>query len=178
MSSNFKLYIIYSTDNLENISKFLSKYTTLPNKIGPIRKDYTRNIKTGAYNKSNRRLVILDESVFINLCKSGFDNPDNDFCIMEYEIRKDNKPPYDSVMHLYFPYSIENKEKIRNKLDYISNITILNKDCYHIHDGMVEFSSSVNDFTRIIVKIIVDNYSDSRVSWCRKKFYKKVNLYF
>lgn len=178
MGDRFKLYIIYSELGLTEISNIIALHTSYPEEMGPMRKDYTRNVKTGKYQESNRRFIIITEDVFKRLTESGYNNEENDkFYIDDYEIRGNNKPPGDSVMHYYFPDNEVNKPVIENRMKFIQKLGLFSEKDYSIHDGVVEFSNKVDDYTRIIVKIILDDFK-CRVSWCRKCAFKNVKHSF
>lgn len=178
MERRFKIYIIYSDFSLEDIlAKFLP-YIHKKSELGSLRKDFTRDIKTGEYRSNNRRFVLMSEELFERLSDAGMSNEENeDFCICEFQIRNDNKSPKDSVMHYYFPYSVDNKEKIIAKLKFFEDLEIINSSDYFIHDTIVEFSNRVSDYTKVIIKIIIDD-KDCRVSWCRKRVFNRIKHVF
>lgn len=178
MGDMFKLYIIYSNLGLIDILTKICSYASSPKEVGSIRKDYTRNSETGQYLKSNRRFIILHDNLFELLKKEGYNTEgEKEFYIIKYEIRTSNKSPKDSVMHYYFPNHKENKLGIIGKMEYISNMGLFSKEDYYIHDGVIEFSPNVNEYIRIIVKIVLDEI-DCRVSWCRNKVFKTVDCVF
>lgn len=178
MCDRFKLYIIYSNRKLKDILQLLINSTSSPSEIGPLRKDFIRNVKTGEYREIDRRYVILSDDVFNDLVKSGLTNESNtEFFIEEFTLCNENKAPKDSLMHFYFPYSNNNKKSISDKLIYIQSLGIFSSDDYFVHDGVVEFSSNVSKYTKIIIKIILDNI-DCRVSWCRKGAFNNIKHKF
>ena len=62
-------------------------------------------------------------------------------------------------------------------MKFIQKLGLFSEKDYSIHDGVVEFSNKVDDYTRIIVKIILDDFK-CRVSWCRKCAFKNVKHSF
>lgn len=171
----YKLYIIFSNKNLNYILEIILNNSPSQLEVGPLRRDYTRDAKTGKYKNSNRRFIILSTNVFKELVKNGFGDENNeDFYIDEYEIRLENRSPLDSLMHFYYPENEKNKTSLVNKLKFIENMGFLKSEDYCVHNCIVEFSNKVNDYIRIILKIILDDVN-CRVSWCRKTKFKKYN---
>lgn len=178
MGDRFKLYIIYSELGLTEITKLIAVHTSYPEEMGPMRKDYTRNVKTGMYQESNRRFIIITENLFNKLKEAGYNNEDNEtFYIDEYEIRNSNRSPGDSVMHYYYPDYENNKPAIKSRLEFIQKLGLFSENDYVVHDSVVEFSNKVNEYTRIIIKIILDDVK-CRVSWCRKVAFKNIEHAF
>lgn len=174
-SDKFKLYIVYSDKCLNDILNLIIANTSSPSEIGPLRKDFLRHIKTGRYKENNRRFVILSDSVYQDLQKSGCSDENSDFYIERFEIRRENNSPKDCTSNLYFPPG--NANKIVNKIIFLKDIGLFDSDDYHIHDTVIEFSNRVSEYTRIIVKIILDTV-ECRVSWCRKEAFRKIKNRF
>lgn len=173
MADNFKLCIIYSNKNLKELLEIILNNSSSHSEIGPLRRDYTRDSRSGKYKKSNRRFIIISMNVYRELIKNGFGDENNEeFYIDQYEIRAENKAPLDSLMHLYYPESEDNKDTLTRKIKYIETLGFLKPEDYFIHDCIIEFSNKVNEYIRIIMKIILDDV-DCRVSWCRKSKFKK-----
>lgn len=178
MGDMFKLYIIYSKLGLADILGKICSYASSPEEVSSIRKDFTRNSKTGEYIRSNRRFIIVHDSVFEKLKTDGYNSEDGkDFFITQYEIRESNRAPNDCVMHYYFPNHQENKLEMIKKIEHMSNMGLFSVNDYVVHDGVIEFSPRVNDYIRIIVKIVLDTI-ECRVSWCRKKAFGTITRVF
>ena len=178
MGDKFKIYIIFTSKSLEDIYKIILDNSDNVLEIGPLRKDYTRDIRTGKYLNSNRRFIILSENIYDKLVKNGYgDENNNEFYIDNYQIRGENKAPLDSVMHYYYPKSDENKIKMTEKLKFFETMGFFKSEDYKVHDCIVEFSNRVNNYFRIIIKIILDDIN-CRVSWCRKKTFSKITHFF
>lgn len=168
-SYKHNLYIVYSNKNPEEIYLYLLSLPGIsPQQIGPVRRDYSRNDK-GQYLESNRRITLLDEDVYNILNNRKLLN------IKPYDIREDNYPPSDSVFHLYYPIKKGDETSlITRKIDWLNNLKI-SFECEIIEMdifGIVKFGDSIPDIKRILVKIILDDVDDFRVSWCKKKAFK------
>ena len=175
MGDSFKLYIIYSSYSLEQISELLKSHTSSGLDIGPLRKDFTRDNKNNVYHESNRRFILMKKNIYISLSKAGFANKNNEmFYITEYEIRGENKAPRDSVMHFYFPNTETNNLSILSKMKFTDETGIINSEDYSVHDGIVEFSDKVPDYIRTIIKVAIDE-KNCRVSWCKRFAYKNLS---
>ena len=171
----FKLYIIYSKLGLANILGKICSYASSPKEVSFIRKDFSRNSKTGEYFNSNRRFIILHNNVFEKLKLDGYNSEnEKEFTISEYEIRENNRAPKDCIMHYYFPDYQVNKLDMIKKIENMANMGLFSTDDYVVNDGVVEFSPKVNDYTKIIVKIVLDTI-ECRVSWCRKTSFGTIN---
>ena len=178
MGDMFKLYIIYSKLGLADILGKICSYASSPEEVSSIRKDFTRNSKTGEYFNSNRRFIIIHDNLFEKLKADGYNSDDGkEFIITEYEIRESNRSPNDCMMHYYFPDYHVNKLEMIKKMEHMANMGLFSIDDYVVHDGVVEFSSRVNDYIKIIVKIVLDTI-ECRVSWCRKKAFGTINRSF
>ena len=174
---SYNLFIIYSTSDLPTIVSSIYSYTTSKNQIGPIRKDFTRNQRTGKYSESNRNIILIRNSLFEILVKEGLTETNEfDFLITPYDIRKDNYPPEDSVDHLFFPPKNDSVDIIKKKLAYLSKIKCIEMDEWEVKDeGVVFFSESFPIIERIKIKIILDDIEDGfRVSWCKKKLFHRL----
>uniref|UniRef100_A0A6C0BC08 Uncharacterized protein n=1 Tax=viral metagenome TaxID=1070528 RepID=A0A6C0BC08_9ZZZZ len=177
MGDEFKLYIIYTSYGLEEISEILRPHIKSGFNIGPFRKDFTRD-KNNVYHESNRRFVLMKESIYLSLKESGYeDKENNDFSISEYEIRNENQAPRDSLMHFYFPSNPNNKLSVQSKMKYIDETGMINPEDYFVHDGIVEFSNRVSDQTRTIIKIAIDE-RNCRVSWCKRFAFRNLKRVF
>lgn len=178
MDRRFKIYIIYSDIGLEDIFRKILPYIHERSELGPLRKDFTRDLKTGEYKNNNRRFVLMSEDLFKRLADSGMSNEDDEeFYICEFQIRNDNKAPKDSVMHYYFPGGHENRESMITKMKFFEELNLFNSNDYVVHDTIIEFSNRVSDYIRVMVKIITDD-KNCRVSWCRKKAFNRIKHSF
>lgn len=182
---HYKLYVINTDEKLSGINSFLQERTNNKKEIGPMRKDFTRNIITGEYSESSRKLVILDKSFYQRLKNSGYGeqgSKSEEFEIIPYTIRnEDFAHKKSSVMHYYFPLETDqdNISCVRDKLDYFTKMGMINKEDWLIHDsGIVEFSENVTPTTRVIIKIIIDNPADCRVSWVRHEAWNRIVPHF
>jgi len=180
MEDFYNLYIVYSTSDVQTIFKCLYSYIKTKDQIGPLKKDFTRNTKTGKYVESNRTIILIKKSLYQILKREGFGKQNEyDFMITDYQIREDNHPPKDSVPHLFFPIntnlssSLSSIEIIETKLKYLSQMKMISLDSWIIKkEGLVIFTSKVDILDRIKIKIILDDVEDGfRVSWCKKKFF-------
>lgn len=104
------------------------------------------------------------------------------FLILPYILRnEDFAHKKSSLMHYYFPLEVDqdNLEIIRSKMDSMTYLKIINNEDWHIHDcGVVEFSKNVNSTTRVIMKIMLDDPSDCRVSWIRHDAWNRIDAYY
>lgn len=183
MEDQFKLYVLKSNSNLrmKDVCDILKLNASSPEKLGPIRRDFKRDRYTKDYSKTSKFITLIAESLFNKLVENGYgiSNPDREFVILEYEIRSENRPPEDSVMHCFFPDPDHNKDKVCEKLSYISSMSLISHDEYFVHnEGIVEFSNSVSDLVRIKIKIIMDNPDDCRISWCRNTLINRIRFHF
>lgn len=178
MCDKFKLYVIYSNRNLNDIMQLFMNSTKKPLEIGPLRKDFMRNIETGEYRETNIRYIILSDDVFEDLKTAGLSDENNEeFFIEEFNILKEYEAPKDCIKHFYFPYSNDNKDSIMNKLSDIQKLGFIQRSDYFVHNGVVEFSNSITYYHKIIIKIILDNV-ECRVSWCRMNVFNKIKRKF
>lgn len=178
MSDKFKIYIIYSSLGLGEIEELLKSHASSGFQIGPLRKDFTRDNESKLYVETNRRFILMSELVYNSLLSDGYGNSENKkFYITEYEIRSENKAPKDSVMQFHYPYTEDNKLSILSKMKFIDETGFISSNDYHVHDGVVEFSANVPEYTRIAIKISIDE-KNCRVSWCKKFAYRKIRCYF
>jgi len=183
MEDQFKLYVLKSNSNvrMKDVCDILKLNASSPEKLGPIRRDFKRDRYTKDYSKTSRFITLIAESLFNKLVENGYGvgNSDKEFTILEYEIRSENRPPEDSVMHCFFPVSETNRIKVCEKLSYISSMSLIASDEYYVHnEGIVEFSNKVSELVRIKIKIIMDNPDDCRISWCRNTLINRVRLHF
>jgi len=177
---NFNLFIIYSSENCYEILKSLHSYKHDDNEIGPIRNDFKRHIETSHYMESNRKIVLLKNTIFERLKNKGLNQKNNfDFRITSYKIRSDNYPPKDSLFYFFFIDKDENQKIVENKLSYFSFIGFLEKKDWIIENGVCFFTENVPILIRIKIKIIIDDIEDGfRVSWCKKKYFDKLKEKF
>lgn len=179
-SMNYKLYVVNTSKNLNELVDFLCQMTKNTKHIGPIRKDFTRNSITLKYSESSRKYIILSKVFYNNLKKHGYgEDGDNseEMEIIEYELSNESfAHKNSSMMHFYFP--VDNKENIKTitkRLQYFTNMKMLDLDDWYIHDeGIVEFSNAISNTTRAIIKIMLDNPEEFRVSWVRHKLWNKI----
>ena len=176
----FRLYVINSSEKLLKIYEILSVYAKTNKDIGPIRKEYTRNAVTREYTEKNRRLILLNQYFYDFLVDEGFGEEGSKSNILEiipYEITcQDYAHRQSSVMHFYFPVNnSENVKEMKIKMEYFTYLKIINKSDWWVHSlGVCEFSSNVDDPTKIMIKQILDSPMDFRVSWCRKSLFSKI----
>ena len=184
--SKYSLYVINSNYSITDIKKYLKKYASSSSDIGPIRNVYSRNKQTGEYTKVDQQLVILRVS-FYDFLLSQYNSllSQSNSLLLNIEPYIINKNEYSynnsSVMHYYFPLNKENNniEILKRKMTYFSSIEMINLDDWHIHDsGVCEFSETVSDEIRIYIKAIIDIHTDFRVSWCRKKHFNRITLFY
>ena len=183
MEDSYNLYIVYSTLPLDTVINSLYSYTTSDRQLGPTRKDFSRNTKTGKYLESNRKITLIKDSLYESLVTAGLSVENQyDFLISQYAIREDNYPPKDSIPHLFFPTSINKNctEKVSpeedivlQKMNYLSKMGLFKPDEWKIKKrGLVVFNKSVPVLIRIKAKIILDDPEDNfRVSWCKKRYF-------
>ena len=167
-SDKFKLYIIDSDKSLSDILNIIITNTSLPSEIGPLRKDFLRHFRTDRYKENNRRFIILSEFVYQEV-------RNKDLIINIFEINRENKSPKDCTSNLYFPPG--NSNKIVNKITFLKDLGMFDSDDYYVHSSVIEFSNRVSEYTRIIIKIILDTV-ECRVSWCRKEAFSKIKPQF
>lgn len=182
---HYKLYMINTDEKLSGIISFLQDRTKDKREIGPVRKEFTRNIITGEYSESSKKLILLDKSFYQKLKNSGYGEQgpkSDDFEIIPYMIRnEDFAHKKSSVMHYYFPLETDqdNIKCIRDKMEYFTKMGMIGDDDWFIHDcGIVEFSNNVTSTLRVIIKIMIDNPADCRVSWVRHEAWHRINHYF
>lgn len=184
-SLHYKLYVINTDEKIQGCLAFLNAKTKNIKEIGPIRKDFTRNIITREYTESSRKFVLLDKSFYQRLKNSGYGedgDKSEDFTIIPYAIRdEDFAHKKSSLLHYYFPLETDqdNIAILRNKLESLTYLEIIRADDWYIHDcGIVEFSKKVNATTRVIMKIMLDNPADCRVSWVRHEAWNRIDRHF
>lgn len=182
MVEEFKLYVIISEYNMKQIPVFLKPYTSNGSQIGSIRKDFNR-IKDGdeiIYVDSGKKYILLNTKVYDKLKNAGYSDVKNkSFYIFEYDIKPSDKSPKDSVPHFYFPHDSKdiNYIDIINKMEFIDETGIIQREDYHIHRGIVEFSPKVDEETRCIIKKAIDDVK-CRVSWCKKFAFKNIDFFY
>lgn len=182
MSDKYRLYIIYSSRGIGSIFNFIKTKTDNIKDIGPMRKNYFRNIERNQYFETAERFVILSSSLYEHLCALGYGKNNlkkEDFEIIPYQIiNEDYAHRRSSTMNFYFPIEKgkKNHEKIKEKMEYFTAMGMISKNDWYIHDNncICEFSRRVNDITKIYIKIIVDCPIDFRVSWCRLNLFSKI----
>lgn len=178
MTDGFKLYTVSTSKSIDDIYNILLGKAPSILDIGPIRDAFRRERVTGKYKKINKKFVLTTDAVYSGMKSSGYCDVNNkELYMAEYEIRDDNRPPEDSVMHYYFPPSKETEDDVRDKLNFLKKMKLLNEEDYSIHDGIVEFHDKVPELTRISLKILIDT-PFCRVSWCRAKAFNSVTKKF
>lgn len=177
MVDTFNLYKIISTCENNELLTTLFSYATDPLQVGPIRKDFSRNIKTNTYIESNRRIVLIKDSLFTILKTHNLHIKNKyDFVITPYQIKPDNYPPEDSTFILYFDSNEETLRKLRFKLKSLKKLGILYGD-YEIKDKGIAILKDIDQLTYIKIKTILDDIEDGfRVSWCKKNAFKTLNI--
>lgn len=175
------LYKIISSLEIDDILDILSSYEDIIGQVGPIRNDMSRDKKTGQYKMSNRKIVILDNIIYERLRQVNLDTKTNfDFMIKPYEINENNYPPVDSTSSLYFSNVKDNLKIATKRLSYLEKRGLLKLGTYSLipknKDCLIIFDDSVTIINRIIIKTILDDPEDFRVSWCKKKLYNLLVL--
>ena len=180
---NYDLYIINTSKNIRKILDILGEITDNEMQVGPIRKDFERNQETKNYTELQRKLIILRRDIFVKidlLLKSK--DKINDFEVIRYKLKKENYAfPKTSCMHFYYPLSkdVDCNKVISDKMNFLQRIGMINDDEWYVHEaGICEFSNTVPDKTRVIIKIMMDYPGDFRVSWCRKIMFSKIVQHF
>lgn len=182
---HYKLFAINTDMKIKDILSFLSARTKNHKEIGPIRKDFTRNIKTGEYSEKTRKLALLDVEFYRRLRNSGY-GEDGDKAetleILPYTItNEDYAHKKSSVMHYYFPLETDrdNVECISYKLNRLTEMEMIGAEDWYVHPcGIVEFSPNVPATLRVMMKIIIDNPADFRVSWVRLNVWGRIEKHF
>jgi hypothetical protein len=181
MATRYNLFIINSHIGLKTLFDFLISHSKSKLDVIGIRKDYTRNSVTRVYKESPRRFALLKEDLYNKLVLLGYgegNEKDEDIEIIPYEILPEDYARRNaSNMHFYFPLNnkTDNCLEMSKKLKCLEEFGLLNKNDWRIYpQGICEFKNSVRNETRIIIKIILDNPSIFRVSWCRLKMYNDV----
>ena len=185
MSVKYKLFVINSSKSIKLVLNFLTKRTSDIREIGPIKKDFSRDALTREYIEKTKRLAILDNNLYLRLINLGYgvnNDKNEDFEISQFQIsNEDYAHRRSSVMHFYFPIdkSGDNASIILKKMEYFTKMNIIDKDDWFIHnDGVCEFSPNVKETTKVIMKIMVDNPSEFRVSWCRTNLFFRIRHHF
>lgn len=183
------MYVINSSMSIEEISEFLKTMSVRRNQIGPIKKDFFRDPETKKYSLTDVRLAVLDYNLYDKLESEGYgvdgEKSDSNFCIQPYIVKNnDFAHRRSSVMHYYFPLSNkqDNCERIDSCLNIFKKMKVLKEGDWFIHvngkDGICEFSPSVKEITKVMIKIMIDNPVHFRVSWCRTECFSRIERVF
>jgi len=186
MVNKYRMYVINSTRGIGSIFKFIQEKAKSVKDIGPMRKDYCRDVDKKFYIERPRRFIILSTCLYEHLCALGYGehNAKNEnFEIFPYKIMNDDySHRRSSTMNFYFPMDKEknNAKKLTEKMEYFTAMGMISKDDWYIHKAncVCEFSKRVDDVTKIYIKIIVDCPTDFRVSWCRIGLFNNITPKF
>lgn len=185
MAERYKLYVINSSDRIDDILIFLKNLSRNRGDVGPIRKEYTRNSITGEYVAKERKLAILDSSFYERMKDFGYGEEgkfSSKLEIIPYQISsEDYAHRRSSVMHFYFPIdpTKDNVSNLQYKMEYYTKMKLIAEDDWYIHPtGICEFSQNVKEITKVIIKLMVDIPTDFRVSWCRHGLFSRTESHF
>lgn len=186
MSNRFNIYVITTTKSISLILEFLKSISDSYN-IGPVLKDFIRDEITNEYVELPRKIILLRTDLFyyIKDRKNLEWSKNGSFPIFQYKVeKKDYCFQKTSVMQLYYPLNKESKIDhnfiLQKKMESLTSHGLLKREDWFIHKefGVCEFSNNVCNYVRAMIKKIVDNPSDFRVSWCRNNHFNKIKKVF